>query len=107
MVFFPRLWFGTGMITEEELVINKIEKYLLCRNGDESWQKCKYLGYFLKTEEGIKCRKWLAAYTYKTFETIFNSKQISEDMTLNIYNIHTKHLSLQLRIMNKNQNIRK
>ena len=49
---------------------------------------------FFKTEEDIKCPKRLAPDTYKTLETIFNSKHISEEITLRTFTTYTQSIFL-------------
>ena len=49
---------------------------------------------FFKTEEDIKYPKRLAPDTYKTLETIFNSKHVSEEITLRTFTTYTQRIFL-------------
>ena len=52
----------------------KTKKYVIERNGDNSWKSCKYLGSKLDKEEDFKRRKSLAISTKIKFQHLFNSK---------------------------------
>ena len=48
---------------------NKTEKHHICKTGEESWKKCKYMVSFLNTEEDMKRRIRLAIGTYNSRNT--------------------------------------
>ena len=70
------------------------EKYHLSRTGVESWRKCQYMVSFLSTEKDIKLRTGVALDTYKTPETIFNSKHMSEVLKLRLFKTYIQIIFL-------------
>jgi hypothetical protein len=63
----------TPKLTERKLTINesKSEYYIIERNGDESWKKCKFLGSLLDTDCDITRRKGLAVAAITNMKHIF------------------------------------
>ena len=64
---------------------NKTERYHIQRGGDDAWKKCRYLGLLAHTEKCIKRRKGLTIDLYKTFESIFSSKHVSEKVKVRVF----------------------
>ena len=56
-----------------DLIMNekKAEEFIIKRNGEETWKKCKLLGTLLDTEEGVKQRKVLAMNVVNSMKEIF------------------------------------
>ena len=76
-----------NMIEEYNLIVNQdnAEMYKISRDSDEEWKKYNYLGSTLGTEEDIKRRKSLPLDAFKTMETIFRSKKISEKIRICVF----------------------
>ena len=73
--------------TEGKKSVNndKTEEYIIKRDGQEKWKKCKYLGSLLDTEFDFKCRKGLAIDTFNNFKHIMESKKVSTKTKMRIY----------------------
>ena len=76
------------ILAKRNMVINesKTEEYEIIRQGNEKWKKCT--GRLLDTEKGINRRQILAMDAFKTLNTIFDSRKISNAVkirTLNAY----------------------
>ena len=85
------------MLKDEGLFVNnsKTEKHHASKYSDnKEWMKCKYLGSLLGTEEDIKRRKITAHDSFKTLETILNSKRISEKNRLRIFKQYIESIFL-------------
>ncbi len=65
-----------GKLARQNLFVNdsKTEEFVITRNGDDSWKKCKLLGSHLDTEEDIKRRKGLAISTYNKMRHVIENK---------------------------------
>ena len=72
---------------------SKTEEYVVVRNGDEEWKKCKLLGTLLGTAEDIKRRKGLAIAAIKAKKDIFYSDM---DVTLKVraFNVYVGSIFL-------------
>ena len=53
--------------------LGKTEEFVVTRNGEITWRKCKLLGSLLGTEEDIKRRKSLAIAAIRSKRDIFYS----------------------------------
>ena len=82
------------MFLTEGLQINesKTERYHIQRGGEDAWKKCKYLGSLLDTEEDIKREKGLTTDSYKTSESIFSSKHVSEKAKIRVFATYIKSI---------------
>ena len=74
-------------LKERNLYVNneKTEEYIIKRHGQEKWKKCKYLGSLLDTEHDIKRRKGLAIDTFNNFKHIMESKKVSTETKMRIF----------------------
>ena len=63
----------------------KNEDYHITRHGETSWEKCKYLGTLLSTEQDIKRRKILALNTMTELKNIWESR-LPTTQKLRIFN---------------------
>ena len=64
---------------------DKTERYTIKRNGDDSWKNCKYLGSKLDTEQDISRRKQLANAAYQKLSTVFNSRLVSQQVKIRLF----------------------
>ena len=78
-----------AMLLTKGLHVNgsKTEKYHIQRSGEDAWKKCKYLGSLLDTDKDIKREKGLIIDSYKTFESIFSGKHVSEKVKIRVFAI--------------------
>ena len=78
-----------AMLLTKGLHVNgsKTEKYHIQRSGEDAWKKCKYLGSLLFTDKDIKREKGLIIDSYKTFESIFSGKHVSEKVKIRVFAI--------------------
>ncbi len=79
-----------GKLAKHHLFVNetKTEEFVVKRNGDDSWKKCKLLGSLLDTEEDIKRRKGLAIGTYNKMRHVIenkSTKKITKSRILKTY----------------------
>ena len=76
-----------AMLLTKGLHVNgsKTEKYHIQRSGEDAWKKCKCLGSLLDTDEDIKREKGLIIDSYKTFESIFSGKHVSEKVKIRVF----------------------
>ena len=65
---------------------SKNEDYIVTRNGDKEYQKCKYLGSLLDTKLDFKRRKMLAINSMKTFNHIWENKHLPLRIKTRIFN---------------------
>jgi hypothetical protein len=74
-------------LKERNLIVNesKTEQYVIKRNGETNWEKCKYLGTLLDTAEDIKRRKRLAIVAYNKLKFILDSKKTTITMKSRIF----------------------
>lgn len=72
----------------------KTEEHKIRRGGDDSWQKCKYLGTLLDTNCDISRRKRLAIIAYNKLNHIFSSKKVSLKQKQRIFNAYVESIFL-------------
>ena len=67
-------------LAPRNLTVNmtKTEEYVVSRNGDKLWRKCKLLGSLLGTAEDIVRRKGLAAAAIQSKKDVFYSRMDTE-----------------------------
>ena len=63
-------------VKQKSITYKEVEKML--------GKKCKYLGSLLDTDEDIKREKGLIIDSYKTFESIFSGKHVSEKVKIRV-----------------------
>lgn len=83
-------------LEERNLQVNqsKTEEYIIKRNGDEKWKKCKYLGSLLDTENDIKRRKQLAMVAFNQYKHSLTSKHIELKTRIRILNAYITSIFL-------------
>ena len=74
-------------LKKRNLKINpeKTEKYRITRNGDTEWEKCKYVGSLLGTNEDINRRTSLAHRAFNCIHSIFKNKTLNLKLKLRIF----------------------
>lgn len=74
-------------LKRRNLTVNdtKTEQYKITRKGDKKWEKCKYLGSLLNTNDDINRRKRLAIVAYNKLGFILNSQKCSIVMKSRIF----------------------
>ncbi len=66
---------------------SKTEEYTISRNNkDDSWKRCKYVGSHPDTESDFKRRKQLASSSYQQHKAKLESKKISLEVRLRLFN---------------------
>ena len=85
-----------SILQERNLNINldKTEEYIISKEGNDNWKKCKYLGSLLNTEDDIKRRKSLAINTFNQLKHIFNSNKTSMDKKMRIFQAYVSSVFL-------------
>lgn len=75
-------------LKKRNLICNqsKNEDYLVTRNGNKDYQKCKYLGTLLDTTEDFKRRKILTMSSMNTFNNIWENKHLPLRIKIRIFN---------------------
>ena len=73
---------------------SKTEEYEIIRQGNEKWKKCKLLGSLLDTENDINRRKSLEIYAFKTLNKCFDSRKISNAVTIRTFNAYVARVFL-------------
>ena len=83
-------------LAKRNLVINesKTEYYEIIRQCNEKWKKCKLLGSLLDTEKDINRRKILPIDAFKTLNTIFDSRKISNAVKMRTFNAYVASVFL-------------
>ena len=74
--------------------IGKTEEYHIRREGNEDWKKCKYLGSLLDTKSDISRRKGLAISTYNKVKHILDSKKLTLDIKLRVFDTYISSVFL-------------
>ena len=84
------------MLEAERLFVNsrKTERYHASKDSGKEWEKCKYLGSQLGTEEDIKRMMVLAHDCLKAFDAILSSKRISEQIRLRTFKQYVESVFL-------------
>ena len=85
----------TNKLKARNLNINatKTEEYVIVRNGDVKWKKCKLLGSLLDTAEDIVRRKGLAIAAIKAKKEIFYS-DMDVIMKMRAFNVYVGSIFL-------------
>ena len=73
---------------------SKTEDYEIIRQGNEKSKNCKLLGSLLDTEKDINRRKILAIDAFKTLNTIFDSRKISNAVKIRTFNAYVASVFL-------------
>mgnify|MGYP001798179549 FL=1 len=83
-------------LAERNLLINndKTEEYVITKDGDQQWKKCKYLGTMLDTTEDIKRRKRMANDSMQIIKYIVKDKKIQTETKMRAFNAYTSSLFL-------------
>ena len=76
------------ILKDRNLFVNedKTESYIVKRNGNEDWKKCKYVGSLLDTECDINRRKQQANSAYSKSKDVFSSKKVTTETKLRLIN---------------------
>lgn len=64
----------------------KTERHVITRNGNNNWQKCKYLGSLLDVNEDTKRRKHLALTAYNNTKRLLESIILPLQMRIRLFN---------------------
>ena len=82
-------------LAKRYLVINesKTEEYEIIRQGKEKWKKCKLLGSLPDMEKDTH-RQILAIDAFKTLNTIFDSRKISNSVKIRTFNVYVASVFL-------------
>ena len=85
----------TERLKPRGLIINqsKTEEYVIVRDGDDKWRKCKLLGSLLGTEEDIARRKGLAIAAIRQKSDIFYSR-LDIPMKMRAFNCYVASIFL-------------
>ncbi len=71
----------------------KTEEYSISRDSkDETWKKCKYVGSHPDTESDFKRRKQLASDSYQQHKSKLESKKISLDVRVRLFNAYVSSI---------------
>ena len=83
-------------LAKRNLTINnaKTEEYIISKNGDPAWMKCKYLGTMLDTHTDIKSRKRNANNAMRIIEHILKDKRVSLQTKLRVFNAYVTSIFL-------------
>ena len=83
-------------LAKRNLVINEsmTEYYEIIRQRNEKWKKRKLLGSLLDTEKDINRRKILAIDAFKTLNTFFDSRKISNAVKIRTFNAYVASVFL-------------
>ena len=73
---------------------NKTEEYVITKDGDQQWKKCKYLGTMLDTTEDIKRRKRMAYDAMQKIKYIVKDKKLQTETKMRAFNAYTSSLFL-------------
>ena len=83
-------------LNKKNLQLNKTktEEFTIKRNGQIDWERCKYLGSLLDTEEDIKRRKALAISNYNKMKNILENKSTSMKTKIRIPKVYIESVFL-------------
>ena len=74
--------------------IGKTEEYIVTRNGNDDWKKCKLVGSLIDTSTDITRRKSLAIAAYNQLKYILESRKVNTKSKIRILNTYIKSIFL-------------
>ena len=76
------------LLLDRNLHINesKTEEYVIGRESDDSWKKCKYLGSHLDTDADMARRKQLALNAHNKLKDVFQNNKLNKITKMRIFN---------------------